>query len=108
MYSSINDKYYTQDHTWTGSVIPVYTTVYYRSGTPRLTAYGYIQSDILEAEGYRITSSVTTVPQCSTTTTVQVPPSPTGSMCSLHIDHCKMILFDTILSQHLADMERAL
>ncbi|KAM5356508.1 hypothetical protein ACJ41O_003154 [Fusarium nematophilum] len=88
-YSSINSKYYTEGWTWSGSRVPIYTQYLTDAdGKPTKTAYGFMASDILEADGYQIVSSTFTVTKCTTTTQDPLPPSPTGSICSPHGDHC--------------------
>ncbi|KAL6354806.1 hypothetical protein LRP88_12154 [Fusarium phalaenopsidis] len=58
-YSSINSKYYTEEWTWCGSRVPIYTQYLAdKDGKLTKTAYGFISPDILEADGYRVISSM--------------------------------------------------
>ncbi|KAH7246945.1 hypothetical protein B0J15DRAFT_597075 [Fusarium solani] len=58
-YSSINPKHYTEGWTWCGSCVPIHTQYLAdKDGKLTKTAYGFISPDILEADGYRIISSM--------------------------------------------------
>ncbi|KAJ3457617.1 hypothetical protein MRS44_014758 [Fusarium solani] len=58
-YSSINPKHYTEGWTWCGSCVPIHTQYLAdKDGKLTRTAYGFISPDILEADGYRIISSM--------------------------------------------------
>ncbi|KAJ4156648.1 hypothetical protein NW754_008289 [Fusarium falciforme] len=71
-YSSFNSKYYTEGWAWCGSRVPIYTQYLAyladKDGKLTKTAYGFISPDILEADGYRIISSMFIVTKCATTT----------------------------------------
>ncbi|KXX77758.1 hypothetical protein MMYC01_206705 [Madurella mycetomatis] len=87
--SSMNSAYSTSGVSFSGSSIPVYTTVgTFGNGVP-VTATLYYNSAALSSAGYTIIDSVVTVTSCPPTTTPTLPPSPTGSLCSPHGDHCK-------------------
>lgn len=81
---SINSKYLTEGNTWTGSRVPVFTSVFNQSGSIAFTGMGFLETGILQAEGYEIVSSVVTVTNCETS------PTATGSSenCMPHGDHC--------------------
>ncbi|PSN61815.1 hypothetical protein BS50DRAFT_651240 [Corynespora cassiicola Philippines] len=80
---SLSSMYSTT--TFTGSEVPVHTTVTDFPGIGVITAYGYYDADALRSAGISIISGVTTfVGSCSTAT---LPPSPTGSLCEPHGDH---------------------
>lgn len=82
--SSLNSKYYTEGHTWSGSQVPVWTSEYTWNGTRVQTERAYFETGILEAEGYDIVSSIVTLTECAA--------SPTGTgaseECTPHGDHC--------------------
>lgn len=85
--SSLNAKYNTPA-TPTPVVIYTASTVI---GTRSLSATGFYDYNPLTSEGFEIYTSVFVTTSCTplTTTTPTLPPSPTGSICSPHIDHCK-------------------
>jgi hypothetical protein len=71
----------------TGVRATVFTTVLNHGGQI-ITAYGFYDSNHLSSAGYEVlTEVITTTGTCSTTATL--PPSPTGSDCSPHGDHCE-------------------
>ena len=72
--------------TFTAREIPVHTTAFDFPGLGWITAYGFFDASALRAAGYSVTSGLTTLTgPCSSPT---LPPSPTGSVCSPHGDHC--------------------
>lgn len=71
-----------------GSKIPVYTNVINFPGLGIITAYNYADSNFLTSVGYKIVTNTVTVTGTCRTTTASILPSPTGSICSLHGDHC--------------------
>ena len=71
-----------------GSKIPVYTNIINFPGLGIITAYNYADSHVLTSVGYKIITNTVTVTGTCRTTTATLPPSPTGSICSLHGDHC--------------------
>lgn len=85
---SLNSRYSTSGVKLTATRIPVYTTTVPLSDGETMTGYGFYHSDILEEAGYRIVSSITTITSCEEEEPT-LPPSPTGSICSPHGDHCK-------------------
>ena len=86
--SSLNEQYSTSGAELTATRIPIYTTVESLPDGQPVTAYGFYHSDILEEAGYRIVSSITTITTCEQEEPT-LPPSPTGSICSPHGDHCE-------------------
>ena len=81
-YVSVYSKYYTEGHTWTGSRVPIFTSIYNQTAiTNTMTGIGYLETGILQAEGYDVVSSVVTVTECETS------PTATGT-CTPHDDHC--------------------
>jgi len=85
---SMNSAYSSSGEVFSGTRIPVFTTVQYLSDGRSFTAYGFYHKTVLEEAGYSIYSSITTITKCTTSTSVALPPSPTGSICSPHGDHC--------------------
>lgn len=90
--NSMNSAYSTSGVPFTGERILIYTTTATALNGAVVTAYGYYDSDALTQAGYTIVSSLVTSVSCPPTTTETLPPSPTGSICSPHGDHCKYIL----------------
>lgn len=86
---SLNSEYSSSGAQLTATRIPVFTKVESVPGGEEFTAYGYYDSDILEEAGYRVISSITTITSCEEEEPT-LPPSPTGSICSPHGDHCKL------------------
>lgn len=85
----MNDAYSTKGVAFSGPSIPVYTTTASYGNGNQVTATIYYDSEALSRAGYTITDTTTTVVSCPPTTTETLPPSPTGSLCSPHGDHCK-------------------
>lgn len=86
--SSLDAVYSTGTRPFTDTEIPVHTSVFDFPGLGTITAYGFYDASALRAAGFSITSGVTTITgPCPTAT---LPPSPTGSLCSPHGDHCKL------------------
>jgi hypothetical protein len=65
----------------------VYTTIGTYGNGVEVTGTVYYNSEALTSAGYTVTSSIATVTSCPVKETL--PPSPTGSNCSPHGDHCK-------------------
>ncbi len=87
--SSMNRAYSTAGVPWSGTRIPVYTTVATLGSGAQATGYGYYDSNALALAGYNVITSVVTTTTCVTSTsTPTLPPSPTGSDCTPHGDHC--------------------
>jgi hypothetical protein len=57
-------------------------------GLGLITAYNFADSHVLTSAGYQIITNTYTVTGACPTTTATLPPSPTGSICSPHGDHC--------------------
>ena len=73
-----------------GRRIPFFTSVVTVGPGKLYTGYGYYDSEALKSAGYSIINSVVTTTTCPTTSsTPTLPPSPTGSLCSPHGDHCE-------------------
>jgi hypothetical protein len=85
--SSLNKEYSSSGESFSGTRIPVFTTIVPFDNGETMTAYGYYHSSVLAEAGYRIVSSITTVTSC-VEETATLPPSPTGSVCEPHGDHC--------------------
>jgi hypothetical protein len=85
----MNGQYSTSGVPFSGTRVPFFTSVV-QVGPGRLyTGYGYYDSEALKSAGYSIITSVVTTTTCpKTTATPTLPPSPTGSLCSPHGDHC--------------------
>lgn len=79
--SSLQSKYFTEGHSWTGSRVPVYTSEYTHNGTIVETGVAYLETGIVSAEGYSIVTSIVTVTDCAAS------PTATGE-CTPHHDHC--------------------
>jgi hypothetical protein len=90
----MNSQYSTSGVSFTGTKIPFFTTVVPIGGGKLYTGYGYYDSEALKSAGYSIITSVVTTTTCPTTSsTPTLPPSPTGSLCSPHGDHCECPCF---------------
>jgi hypothetical protein len=96
--SSMNDEYSVSGVPFSGPSIPVYTTIASYGNGAQVTATVYYNSEALSSAGYTISGTVTTIVSCPPTTTETLPPSPTGSLCSPHGDHCKTPA--TVLAPH--------
>lgn len=87
----MNSQYSTSGVPFSGTKIPFFTSIVTISPGKLYTGYGYYDSDALQSAGYSIVTSVvatTTCPTSTSSTTRTLPPSPTGSLCSAHGDHC--------------------
>jgi hypothetical protein len=96
--SSMNDEYSVSGVRFSGPSIPVYTTTATYGNGAAVTATIHYDSEALSSAGYTISGTVTTIVSCPPTTTATLAPSPTGSICSPHGDHCKTPA--TVISPH--------
>lgn len=80
-----------------GDKVPVHTTIFTFPGLGLITAYGYFDSHALTSAGYKIITNTLTITTSCPTTTATLPPSPTGSICSPHGDHCTSPQFPSCL-----------
>lgn len=88
--SSMNSLYSTSGVPFSGTRVPFFTSVVQVSPGKLYTGYGYYDSEALKSAGYSIITSVVTTTTCPTSSlTPTLPPSPTGSLCSPHGDHCR-------------------
>ncbi|EHA45768.1 hypothetical protein MGG_17855 [Pyricularia oryzae 70-15] len=71
-----------------GTRVPVYTTTRTFPSLGLITAYGYYDSHALSSAGFSFVSGLTVVTTACSPNTPTLPPSPTGSICSPHGDHC--------------------
>lgn len=87
----MNSAYSTSGVPFSGPSIPVFTTTGTFGDGSQVTATVYYDADALTEAGYTISNTITTVVSCppTSTETPTLPPSPTGSLCSPHGDHCK-------------------
>jgi hypothetical protein len=94
--SSMDAKYSkTPGGQITGNTVFIHTSVYtYPGGS--FTGYGIYESDALASEGFSFVTATVTETSCEPTEPPEtdepaetLPPSPTGSICSPHGDHCK-------------------
>lgn len=86
-FSSMNSEYSTSGVSWSGSRVFVHTSVYdYPGGS--FTGYGVYDSHALTKAGYNVITEQVTTTSCPPTS-VTMSPSPTGSDCSPHGDHCE-------------------
>ncbi len=82
-------KYSTSGISWSGYQVAYFSTTI-TLGTRTISGTQYYDSNPLTSEGYNILTELVPTTVCSTATTSQtLPPSPTGSICSPHGDHCK-------------------
>lgn len=87
--SSLNAQYSTSGVSWSGVRVPYYTRpLTGLDGVPYTATYFYDSNALLSA-GHSVVSHQYTTTRCPTTTPT-LPPSPTGSVCSPHGDHCKL------------------
>jgi len=84
--SSMNSEYSTSGVPWSGDRVFVHTSVITGDFDP-FTGYGVYDSHALTRAGYTVIPGYITTTKCPTT--ASLPPSPTGSDCSPHGDHCK-------------------
>ena len=86
--SSMNSAYSTSGVSLSGTDrVFVHTTLEtYPGGS--FTGYFTYDAHALTEAGYAIITETTTSTSCSPETTPTLPPSPTGSDCSPHGDHC--------------------
>ena len=95
--SSMDAKYGKSGGEITGNTVFIHTSLYtYPGGS--FTGYGIYESDALKSEGFNFVTHTVTETSCEPTETTQsepaetghtLPPSPTGSICSPHVDHCE-------------------
>lgn len=86
--SSLNSVFSTATASFTELEVPVHTTAFDFPGLGYITAYGFYDASALREAGFTVTSGLTTISgPCPTAT---LPPSPTGSLCEAHGDHCKL------------------
>lgn len=87
---SLNSVYRTTGApSLSGTRVPVYTTTRTFPSLGLITAYGYYDSHALSSAGFSFVSGLTVVTTACSPNTPTLPPSPTGSICSPHGDHCK-------------------
>jgi hypothetical protein len=101
--SSMNSAYSTSGVPFSGPSIPVYTTTATFGNGAQVTATGFYNSEALASAGFSFVTTVTNVVSCPPTTTPTLPPSPTGSLCSPHGDHCKTRFLCCSLGRLIAD-----
>lgn len=82
----MHEKYATATQ-FTGETVHIHTVVMSKDGAPVMTGFHALPSDLLEAEGVKVTNNVVTTTSCSA-------PKETGppkEVCDPHGDHCKLI-----------------
>ncbi|ROT42973.1 hypothetical protein SODALDRAFT_327135 [Sodiomyces alkalinus F11] len=84
--NSMNSAYSTSGISFSGEHVFIFTSLYTYSGGS-FTGYGVYDSQALTQAGYNVITEVHTTTTCPTSYTL--PPSPTGSICSPHGDHCE-------------------
>lgn len=89
LLTSLNSEYSTSGVTFAGPEVPIYTsTLTFGDGFEQPITIRYDSSALSDA-GFTVTSGFATSVSCPTvSTTPTLPPSPTGSICSPHDDHC--------------------
>jgi hypothetical protein len=85
----MNSVYSTSGVRFSGPSVPVFTTTTSFGNGQKVTATVFYNSAALSSAGYSFVTTVTTITSCPPTTTPTLPPSPTGSLCSPHGDHCE-------------------
>lgn len=86
--TSMNSAYSTSGVDFSGTRVFVHTSVYeYPGGS--FTGYGVYDSHALTRAGYTVVEQDYVTTSCPPSTTFSLPPSPTGSICSPHQDHCE-------------------
>jgi len=102
--SSMNSAYSTAGVAWSGTRIPVYTTVATLASGAQATGYGYYDSNALALAGYSVVTSVVATTTCVplSTSTPTLPPSPTGPDCTLHGDRCMCLSSYPLLGIHVS------
>jgi len=84
----MNSVYSSSGVRFSGASIPVYTSTATFANGGGVTLTAYYNSAALSSAGYAITDTVIATVSCPRTTPT-LQPSPTGSLCSPHGDHCK-------------------
>ena len=84
----MNSKYSTEGVTWSGYSVAYFSTTTILAGRT-IVATQYYDSNAITSEGYNILTEFVPTSSCVVTTTPTLPPSPSGSICSPHGDHCK-------------------
>lgn len=97
----MNSIYSSKGVTWSGARVPVYTSLATGGDGVPYTATFYYDSIALTSAGYQVVSSPLITTTCPTTQTLA--PSPNGSICSPHGDHCQYLDFSIVQSQQLTD-----
>lgn len=87
--SSMNKHWSTSGVAFSGTErVHVYTSIEtYPGGS--FTGYYTYNEHALRSAGYSIITNTEVVVSCAPTTTATLPPSPTGSLCVPHGNHCK-------------------
>lgn len=76
-FGSVTSHYLTAGHSWTGQRISVCTSTYTNGFHGKFTAHGVMHEDILEAEGYRVWSTVSPTRHCELgAKTIRLPTLP--------------------------------
>jgi hypothetical protein len=87
--SSMNKRWSTSGVAFSGTErVHVYTSI---ETYPGGSFTGYYTYDVhaLRSAGYTVVTNIEQGVSCRPTTTATLPPSPTGSLCVAHGDHCK-------------------
>ena len=89
--TSMNSAHSTSGVPFSGTRVYVHTSVYSLTNGVVFTGYGIYDSNALTKAGFSITTTLSTITACPTTasSTPALPPSPTGSDCTPHGDHCQ-------------------